>query len=1401
MAPKRKASERIQAGAGNPLTEHDRKAEAVTASGTLAGASGKSVDTLLGRVGNRRSHAFAAKGTKAKTSAAFPLPKPRAVAEAVCGAPAQGQAAAAEQKAAQQNDEENADLASASDWEWEDAAEEEEDWETAEADVADMPTVVSGVAGSFDVEATEEPGPSKLRRKGITKADRETARLLHRTHLLCLLSRGLLYDEGASDPLLQVTMLSLVPPEVIPPSDTCKGVSPPALQPLLSWFQHTFQQLPPAPPRGPDEDDFAGKAGGLDSVTEQLQAVAVAKQGSAEQLQALFVSLCRAQALLVRSVRVLDPMPLNPGVRRVASAHLKQPRRQKPKPDNAATAISASASAAASTQGVSVTADAPSKRGRGRKRKSAESAETNDVPTSPQASHKASNEKAAEATKRRGKKAADQLTDGVLDNARGSTRTQVQHRQPAAKGKGRGSKGAAEEPDEAELQLRDDMATACAASLVDTQQSDRGAQAAKAKRVGDIELENQLAMAMASTAAEVQHRAQRKPIAKAVHDEPMPSAFSPRSGVPKPTLGETWARDARPANQDLAHSSAASCWAEVFCGSADHGKWVHVDPLLNWLDVPDKVEGAGIRPGGLAYVVAFANRGAKDVTQRYTGSVLAADKLRDNAWWEQTLKPLRKHEVAATTLHHKAQQLPAALQDAHYTQPSQAAGSDLTSPQGRSPAALPPLAAVSGAESGADDKTIKLASWAAELALKREDAELNQRAASERRGLPSNVEGFKHHPVYILERHIGRYFALKPGTKKAGMHRGEGFYPREALAELHTADRWLRDGLEVKTEELAKPYKVVKRRGVKDPPGPHTDPSKGPVDEEDVQEATSVIPVPDSMVTKMYGRWQTQQWEVPTAVGGVVPKNDRGNVHCPPLASELPKGTVHLQMPRLGPICKKLAVDYAPAMTGFDIRGGRSVPVIEGVVVCKEDEATVLEAYIEDERLREERAAERRKQEAHAAWRQLLRSIWTRLRLHQDYGDNAAAHEGQHRADHALLGVSREDLSGAVEVVDLVEDQPGESAGPPQQPKGQLKQPQAASPASDAPKADSQLHDDDQAGQPDGQAKLSSNKRGISTRTTQAQPAAAPREASRQPNGRHYVEEIVKLTTGVVTVIKTATLFFSMIILSAASHRLRATHAGSQHLGFEGCELTEAEEHQRILSELEDHQLRECMLQQAATCASSSAVPAPAPGSGISDDYQTAKTPCQQQDCMHGVAKQNGLHVVRYELSGQHKHKIGLYNREIPSMKFKRATLVLLVLMSITATVAPRRLLTDEFALSNSLEFATENQRILAELEEVHQLRERMLQQAATYTSSSGPPAPAPAPSSSASLSSPSVSSGVAGTSGSGSGAGTAIGAPPPPPPPTGSSSSGAGSASTAATGASDAGSSTSSSGGSGSGQ
>ena len=98
-------------------------------------------------------------------------------------------------------------------------------------------------------------------------------------------------------------------------------------------------------------------------------------------------------------------------------------------------------------------------------------------------------------------------------------------------------------------------------------------------------------------------------------------------------------------------------------------------------------------------------------------------------------------QVAATTLHHRALQVTRA-QDTDAHMPGQSAVSDGERSQGQPPSALPAAAADSKAVNGTD-KAGKLAARAAELALSREDAELSQKAVSERRGLPSNVEGFK----------------------------------------------------------------------------------------------------------------------------------------------------------------------------------------------------------------------------------------------------------------------------------------------------------------------------------------------------------------------------------------------------------------------------------------------------------------------------------------------------------------------------------------------------------------------------------------------------------------------------------------------------------------------------------
>lgn len=67
-----------------------------------------------------------------------------------------------------------------------------------------------------------------------------------------------------------------------------------------------------------------------------------------------------------------------------------------------------------------------------------------------------------------------------------------------------------------------------------------------------------------------------------------------------------------------------------------------------------------------------------------------------------------------------------------------------------------------------------------------------------------------------------------------------------------------------------------------------------------------------------------------------------------------------------------------------------------------------------------------------------------------------------------------------------------------------------------------------------------------------------------------------------------------------------------------------------------------------------------------------------------------------------------------------KASLAFLLLSLLVIGVASRHF------TSTDSEDALEHQRILAELEEVHKLRESMLQQAATYITTSGAPAPAP---------------------------------------------------------------------------
>lgn len=198
------------------------------------------------------------------------------------------------------------------------------------------------------------------------------------------------------------------------------------------------------------------------------------------------------------------------------------------------------------------------------------------------------------------------------------------------------------------------------------------------------------------------------------------------------------------------------------------------------------------------------------------------------------------------------------------------------------------------------------------------------------------------------------------------------------MQTLHTKERWLREGLQVRENET--PAKVVKSSYKN---------RKGQFIEVDSGDGERELGSDDGLIS-LFGKWQTEPLCLPPAVNGIVPKNERGQVD---VWSEkcLPPGTIHLRLPRLVPVVKRLGINFAPAMVGFEFRNGRTVPVYEGLVVCTEFRYAILEAYAEEEQRREEEEKKKDERQALSRWYQLLASMVTRQRLNESYRHDLAS--------------------------------------------------------------------------------------------------------------------------------------------------------------------------------------------------------------------------------------------------------------------------------------------------------------------------------------------------------------------------------------------------------------------------
>lgn len=238
-----------------------------------------------------------------------------------------------------------------------------------------------------------------------------------------------------------------------------------------------------------------------------------------------------------------------------------------------------------------------------------------------------------------------------------------------------------------------------------------------------------------------------------------------------------------------------------------------------------------------------------------------------------------------------------------------------------------------------------------------ETSELTAKAAAE--PMPRNIQDFKDHPIYALERHLRRNEVIHPkrATGQVEVSRSsskknilEPVYRRADVHLVRSADGWYRLGRDIKLGE--QPLKRVTAAISKN---------------ETMEDFEDSAP----MQTPLYAMYQTELYRPPPVVRGKIPKNMYGNldVYVP---SMIPPGAFHFKHPEAARAARIIGIDFAEAVTGFEFKGRRGTAVFNGIVAAVEYEEALEEVIrcMEDEKIQAE--LDKRTQEALRLWKQFL---------------------------------------------------------------------------------------------------------------------------------------------------------------------------------------------------------------------------------------------------------------------------------------------------------------------------------------------------------------------------------------------------------------------------------------------
>ncbi|KAI0859500.1 Rad4 transglutaminase-like domain-containing protein [Xylaria cubensis] len=270
------------------------------------------------------------------------------------------------------------------------------------------------------------------------------------------------------------------------------------------------------------------------------------------------------------------------------------------------------------------------------------------------------------------------------------------------------------------------------------------------------------------------------------------------------------------------------------------------------------------------------------------------------------------------------------------------------------------------------------------------------------------LQYYKTSKEYVLQRHLKREEALLTDAipvkvfrnkVKGGKVEEEDVYLRKDVVAVKSAETWHKQGRA--PIDGAQPLKHAPYRAA-------TTNRRREIAEAEAATGQKVL-------QPLYSFEQTD-WIIPDPIkDGIIPKNEYGNIDM--FAEHMcPEGAIHVPYRGAVRVCKRLEIDFAEAVVGFEFGHRMAVPVIQGVVIAQEHHERLLEELEKDEAERARKEDEKRRKAALSTWRRFLMGLRIADRIRQDYGHldesvEVFGHEGEDRKG-MIADTHDEDMAG-----------------------------------------------------------------------------------------------------------------------------------------------------------------------------------------------------------------------------------------------------------------------------------------------------------------------------------------------------------------------------------------------------